>query len=313
MRNNRNRATVMAWYALSFLAVACSDSTGAGTGKLTVQLTDAPFPFDSVARADVFVVRVDGKLSATDDADAAAGTEASNNTDPGKGWVTLAEPNKSFNLLDLQNGTTVNLGEATLPTGMYQGFRLILNTDQSSVTLKNGTVLNGSSATGIKWPSAGQTGIKIVLDQAINLVEGGTVMVLDFNLGQSFVLRGNTISQNGLLFKPVIKAVARDVTGSVSGTVRQDNATGAVVADATVEVLKSGTALTDTDPANVVASGKTDASGNFKIAFLMPGTYELRATPPSSLAASYDAVLKTSVTVSTGADAGGNVLVLPHK
>jgi hypothetical protein len=282
-------------------------------GKLTVQLTDAPFPFDSVARADVFVVRIDGKLAATDEADAASSTDASSNTDPSKGWVTLALPNASYNLLDLQNGTTVNLGEATLATGSYQGFRLILNTDQSSITLKNGTVLNGNSATGIKWPSAGKTGIKIVLDQAINVVEGGTVMVLDFNLGQSFVLRGNTISQNGLLFKPVIKAVARDITGSVSGTVRQDNATGALVADATVEVLKSGTLITDTDPANVVGSGKTDASGAFKIAFLMPNTYELRATPPSTLTATYNAVLKSPVTVSTGVETSGNLLVLPHK
>jgi uncharacterized surface anchored protein len=110
----------------------------------------------------------------------------------------------------------------------------------------------------------------------------------------------------------VIKAVARDITGSVSGTVRQDNATGALVADATVEVLKAGTALTNTDPANVVRSGKTDASGAFKLSFLLPGTYALRATPPSTLTL-YNPVLLPTVTVTSGADAGGNVLILPHK
>ena len=103
------------------------------------------------------------------------------------------------------------------------------------------------------------------------------------------------------------------VSGEVSGTVRQDNATGALVADAAVEVLKSGTLITDTDPANVVGTGKTDASGAFKIAFLLPGTYELRATPPSTLTATYNAVLKSPVTISTGAEASGNLLVLPHK
>jgi hypothetical protein len=31
-------------------------------------------------------------------------------------------------------------------------------------------------------------------------------MVLDFDVGNSFVMRGNSLAQNGLLFKPVVKA-----------------------------------------------------------------------------------------------------------
>ncbi len=61
-------------FAAAVLGVsACTDSTatGSGTGKLTVQLTDAPFPFGSVSRVDVFVVRIDAKNAATTDADAA--------------------------------------------------------------------------------------------------------------------------------------------------------------------------------------------------------------------------------------------------
>jgi hypothetical protein len=282
-------------------------------GSLTLQLTDAPFPFDSVARVDIFVVRIDGKLAATDSSDAATAADPGANTDPGKGFVTLATPNARYNLLALQQGTTANLGQATLPTGAYQGFRLILNTDSSSVTLKNGSVLKGNTTPGIKWPSAGQSGIKIVLDQPINVVASGSVMVLDFDLGRSFVLRGRTISQNGLLFTPVIKAVARDITGSVSGSVRSDSAKGTIAANATVELLKAGSTLNDTVTADVIRSGKSDSTGAFKLSFILPGTYALRATPSTTMAASYNPALQASVTVTSGADAGGNLLVLPHK
>jgi hypothetical protein len=100
-------------------------------------------------------------------------------------------------------------------------------------------------------------------------------------------------------------------TGFLSGTVRQDSLTGALVAGATIEALKPGTALDDTSYASVVRSGKTDAAGSFKLAFLPPGVYALRASPPRTLT-SHIPVLSTLLTVSAGTDADGNLLVLPH-
>jgi len=161
----------------TFALAACSDSSGTGTGMLTVRLTDAPFPFSEVARVDVFVVRVDARTAATTDAQAA---DAANHG----GWTTVAEPNAWINLLQLRGGQTTNLGATTLATGNYNGFRLILDTDQSSITLKDGT------KPPIFFPSAAQTGIKINLDQPIQLTENGSVMTLDFDIGRSFVMRG---------------------------------------------------------------------------------------------------------------------------
>ena len=247
---------------------ACSDSSGTGTGLLTVRLTDAPFPFSEVARVDVFVVRVDAKTVATTDEDAADETNHG-------GWTTVATPNTLINLLDLGGGRTMNLGATTLATGTYKSFRLILDTDKSSITLKDGT------QPPISFPSAGQSGIKVKLDEPIQLTENGSVMTLDFDIGRSFVLRGNKAT-NGFNFKPVIHAVAQDVTGSVTGSVHATSATGAAVPDATVEVLTAGSLLTDSDPTHIVRTGTTDASGNFRIAFLLPGTYVLRATPPTA-------------------------------
>jgi hypothetical protein len=208
-------------------------------------------------------------------------------------WTTIATPNKLINLLSLQNGTTTNLGATTLTTGTYRGFRLVIDPAQSSITLKDG------SHPSITFPSASRTGIKINLDHDIEVVEGGTVMVLDFDVGRSFVMKGNSISQNGLNFKPVIRAVASELTGSVSGTVVADAVTGAGMANATVEVLKAGTALTDATPENIVGSASTDANGSFTIKYVLPGSYELRVTPPSS--SGYQAKLVSGgVTVTSG-------------
>jgi hypothetical protein len=260
---------LLAALAITTLAAgACTDSSGTGTGLLTVRLTDAPFPFSEVASVDVFVVRVDAKTAATTDDEAAD----ENDHD---GWTTIATPNALINLLDLGSGKTMNLGATTLPTGNYRSFRLILDTDQSTITLKDG------SEPPIFFPSAGQSGIKVKLDEPIQLTEDGTVMTLDFDIGRSFVMRGNSPA-NGFNFKPVINAVAQDVTGSVTGSVRANSATGAGVPDATVEVLTAGSLLTDTDPAHIVRTTSTDASGNFRIAFLLPGTYVVRATPPAA-------------------------------
>ena len=279
----------------TFGVAACSDSSGTGSGLLTVRLTDAPFPFSNVASVDVFVVRVDARTAEPTDAEA---SDESNH----EGWTTVATPNALINLLDLRNGTTTNLGAATLATGTYNGFRLIIDPSQSSITLKDGT------HPAIQFPSAGQSGIKIKLDEPIQLTENGSVMTLDFDIGRSFVMRGNSAA-NGFNFKPVIRAVAQDITGGVTGSVHATSATGAVVPGATVEVLSAGSLLNDADPAHIVRSTSTDANGNFRIAFLLPGTYVLRATPPAT-SGFKPALLTGGLTIATGTTTENQIIIV---
>ena len=275
---------------------ACGDTTASSTGQLGVQLTDAPFPYGQVSSVDIFVVRVDAKSADADSAEASDETRMS-------GWTTIATPNKSINLLALTGGTTTNLGASSLATGTYKGFRMIIDASQSSITLKDG------SKPTIKWPSAAHTGIKIVLDHDISVTKDSSAMVLDFDVGRSFVLRGNSIAANGLLFKPVIRAVAKELTGSASGSVHADTPTGAAMVGATVEVLKAGTTIGDTVSANVVRSTLTDASGNFKVAFLLPGTYVMRVTPLAS-SLYLPTLLTGGLTITSGVDASGKVVVV---
>src|SRR5256714_3541690 len=285
---------ILATCAIGAIAAGCSDSSGTGTGLLTVRLTDAPFPFSNVAAVDVYVVRVDAKQARSTDEDA---TDESS-----EGWTSIATPNALINLLDLGSHKTVNLGAATLPTGTYQSFRLILDTDKSSITLKDG------SKPPIFFPSAGHSGIKVILDQPIHLTENGSVTTLDFDIGRSFVMRGNNPA-NGFNFKPVIHAIAQDITGSVTGSVRANTATGAGVGGATVEVLTAGSLLGDSDPAHVVRTTATDANGNFSIAFLMPGAYVLRATPPTASGLK-PALLDGGLTIVTGTETANQVIVV---
>ncbi len=164
----RNLARRLALTVTGSIALgACGNSTASTTGQLGVQLTDAPFPFGQVSRADIFVVRIDAKVAAVDSLEASDETRMS-------GWTTIATPNKSINLLTLTGGTTSNLGASALATGTYQGFRMIIDASQSSITLTDGTKPT------IKWPSAAHTGIKINLDHSIAVTKDSSVMVLDF-------------------------------------------------------------------------------------------------------------------------------------
>jgi len=196
--------------ALALCGLAGCGGSGSSTaapqqGTLRMQLTDAPFSTDSVQSVNVFVVRVDGRMAAADSAaadSATAGDSASAN-----GWTTLATPNDTVDLLSYQNGNTMSLGNAALAAGNYSGFRLVIDPTKSDVVLKNGMVLTGSSSPGIMFPSGSRSGIKINLSSPLTIAANDTTtMLIDFNVGGSFVLRGNTIMQNGLLFKPVIQA-----------------------------------------------------------------------------------------------------------
>ena len=188
-------------------AVACGDdglapdALAGGTGRLVVQLTDAPFPFDSVKSVEVFVVRIDGKAVSSDSADASKNT-ADSEKDSG-GWTTLAEPKAKIDLLTLQNGKTTTLGDKTLPAGGYKSFRLIIDPAQSVVTLKSGQAVD------VQWPSAARSGIKVQLDRDVAVAKDSSkALVMDFDVSESFVMRGNSM-KNGLLFKPVIKGTSK--------------------------------------------------------------------------------------------------------
>ncbi|HET8784104.1 MAG TPA: DUF4382 domain-containing protein [Candidatus Limnocylindrales bacterium] len=227
MLSTKHLATCALSASALFGVVACSDSTAAGTGTVGVRLTTAsvapavaasvardivgadvesPLPAGSVKSIDLFIVRIDAKRQESTDEEAAEATEASESEHGG--WVTIAEPNAAFDLMTLSDESNTFLGDAEVAAGSYRSFRLIIDPAKSSVTLNDAenTKIGGESIVGLKFPSAAKTGIKINLSGGgLEVTEGGTsTLVVKFDVSKSFVVRGNSIEQNGLLFKPVI-------------------------------------------------------------------------------------------------------------
>ena len=185
---------------------ACSDTsepTSVGDGRLIVRITDAGTLIDSVKSVDVFVVRIDARVAAASD------TEAASNVDePAKGgWITLATPNASFNLLALQGRVSSALGDVAIRAAAYDAVRIIVDPSKSSVTLNSGRVLTASSSPGIRFSSAKRTGINIALSRPVMVASGETTnLIVDFDVGATFVQSGSSIERNGLVFRPVISA-----------------------------------------------------------------------------------------------------------
>jgi hypothetical protein len=219
-----NRLAIAFSAATLFGIAACSDSTAAGTGTMGIRLTnesvaasvaadivgseaESPLPPNSVKSVDIFIVRIDAK--AQEPSDDAANEDTEDAESEKDGWVTVAEPNATFDLMKLADGTNTFLGDAKVAAGNYNGFRLIIDPAKSSVTLNDGknTVIGGESIVGLKFPSAAKTGIKIKLSGGpVDVKEGETsTLIVKFDVLKSFVVRGNSIEQNGLLFKPVIR------------------------------------------------------------------------------------------------------------
>lgn len=194
---------------VALVAWSCNNDsksvTGPSRGFVHTTLADAPFPSDSVDSVNVFVTRVEIRAAAADSAEADSATTS--DSAAAHGWIVIASPGRVFDLLALSGGSTADLGTDSLAAGHYTGLRLVIDPAQSSVVLKNGMRLTGTSTPNVSFPSGSSSGLKINLTGGFDVTAADTTtLAIDFNLDQSFVLRGNSITQLGLLFKPVIQA-----------------------------------------------------------------------------------------------------------
>src|SRR2546427_924729 len=128
-----------------------------------VLLTDAPFPYDSVASVNLHVVRI----------------EASNQPDTSGGgnWVLVTEPRKAFDLLELQQGTTTIVGEGELPAGQYRAIRMTIDTGLSSI------IWSGGAQRVVNWQTYSQPYAFVESPGDVSLQGAGNV--IRFDLGRS--------------------------------------------------------------------------------------------------------------------------------
>jgi hypothetical protein len=222
--------TVMAFSCMMFSG--CSETTKSGSeGDIKIYLTDKPADFDAV---NIVVSEVSVHLSGDDSV---------------SGWTVICDSIQQFDLLQLRNGAMALFADHGLQPGHYTQIRLKV-TDGCSV------MVDGSQY-GLKIPSGYQSGIKINHQFWINendIYE----LLLDFDAEKSIIEKGNGEYQ----LKPVIRAIAIQTSGGISGMVNPKDA----------EAL----ALVSPD---MLAYGHTDTSGFFNLVGLPEGLYSVQIVP----------------------------------
>jgi hypothetical protein len=246
--------------SISLPAATCSnsDSVGVRGGATRTLLTDDPFPYYRVARVDLFIVSVSASI--------APDTAGSAN-----GFVTLATPNRSVNVLALQNGLTDELGTADLRSGAITAVRMIIDTDRSSITLKSGAVLTSNSRPGIAWQSsAGRPVLNAINFEQMQVPDTGATVVVVVDVGKMFMpsqYLDSTSTDSGFVFLPELRAADVGRTGSITGTVRAHTLAGPAVEDASLR-LYLGDPATPENTWTTLGTAKTDANGTFKFSFV---------------------------------------------
>jgi hypothetical protein len=264
------------------------DRDPAAVGKnatIRVLLTDAPSDYIGSALVDIGQVQM-----------IPGGTE---------GPITLSEDGTDglVDLMDLRDAATTLLAEGIVEPGTYHQLRLIV--EKARVVLAGEgedqyLFPDGRPDQDMKVPSGAQTGIKLNLrpadpgqdgdvedgDGGIEIVPGETVLILDFDVSRSFVLQGNPETPAGIKsvhFKPTLRVIVRDGSGSISGTV------STALAGVSVEGLTvTATPEEDTyfgEYQTQSAHTLTGADGKYKIPFLVPGSYTVSVTPPEGYVA----------------------------
>jgi hypothetical protein len=160
-------------------------------------------------------------------------------------FLTFTEAPFELDLLSLTGSVSPLLVRARMPDGDYDHIRLI-TADRGEVAFADGT-----RAT-LDFPSGPQTGIKVFLDQPIQVRNGVIKRVsLVFDLSRSFVQRGN----GGWGFKPVVRA---DVTEYVDQNPDGSTETPPVGDGSSAGDTDGGSGSTGGD-----GSGDSDGPGGF--------------------------------------------------
>jgi hypothetical protein len=249
---------------LPLLTVSCSifdednQEPGSGKGRVSVYVTDAPFPADLVEKVLVTVEKValryeKGKCPVPEGEDP-------EEFECEEGFLLVMEEPEIIDILQLQNGLTKLLADAEIPVGKYDMIRLYIEDAE--------IIVDSEKKYDLKVPGGSTDGLKIFLHDPIEVTEEGMAEILvDFDLSRSFNAIGNPKNKNGIkgfIFKPVIRAVDVTKTGSIKGKVQ--DADKKAVEGALITLLKGDEAIT---------TALTDKNGGFKIIGIPPGNYRL--------------------------------------
>ena len=182
--------------ALSLCALllgSCGGGGSASTSTLNLGLTDAPV--SGVTKVWSQFTGVEVKPAG------------------GKAIDFMFSPEKGFDLLSLQGGTTATfLNDTAVPSGQYEWVRLMVDTKPGA-----SYVMDSTGQHDLTIPSGAETGLKLIrgFTMPVGAVASFTV---------DFVLSKSLIAPQGLspdyLLKPVLRLVDNTQVGTISGTLQ---------------------------------------------------------------------------------------------
>jgi len=258
------RKLLLAVIILAVLAasgVACEElEEGLETGTLTLNLSDAPLDAENVTAVYITIDEIqyhrDGQ------------------------WLTCEEFEgpETYNLLELTGGNSTLLGELTLPGGHYTQIRFMLDIPlMGSPPANPGCYIEfaDNSTEPLFVPSGGETGYKAIGQFTVPL-NGEVEVTADFDVRKAVIVADSFL----YILKPTIRLVVNNQAGSIRGSIT--NVSG--YTDIIVFAYEDGTwaETEDDDPAglesrfpNAITSGKMDDEGDYVLAFLAAGIYDL--------------------------------------
>jgi hypothetical protein len=257
-----------------------SDGGGAGSGTLSLQITDA-----AVDSAEHVYIQFSGL-----EIQAAGGGRTTlyycqDPADPTKTILsqvpcTTPVAPKQLDLLALSGGQAETLlNHFTLPAGHYVWIRLMVDT---AGTRDSYIVLLGGAEHELTIPSGDQTGLK--LNRGFNVPAGGSAdFTIDFDLRKSVHVTGT----GDYMLRPTLRLADNTLAGAIAGTVNAALVPGGCTP--AVYVFEGGGVTPDDidgTPADPVTTATVKLDGGvykYKAAFLEAGSYTVAYTCQAAL------------------------------
>lgn len=277
MRNAKYGLVALVMAAAVGLAACGDSSTGVGTTRLSLRLTDAPGDLLE-AWVGVDSVWLQGNV----------GGQAGDH-------VTLMDtPSGLVNLSSLDSTTTELVAGVDVPSGTYAQLRIFVSQgvavaenasgDTIEYTLGGAELPSSSEYAGsvsgqgsLTCPSCAQSGFKVNLPGgSVKLSGSQQILLVDFDVAQSF--GHDAAVSNQWVLHPVMTSTQFETSGTIQGTVSLGSGLSALpdCPSGTSRTLAAfvPTATLSTD-ASAVSSGTVQGDGTYAIDFLSPATYQM--------------------------------------
>lgn len=231
-------------------------------GRAKIEITDGPIDNPNVS--GVYVTVADIKIN-------------------GESWAGF-KGKATFDLMALQHGETKLLGDGQLEVGTYDNIELVLHTDTDADGDSPGCYIK--DAQGVKHALAGANEMTIKVKGVMATATGQTTeSVIDFDLRRAIVFESGSTTDFEFVteteLENAVRLVEKNTTGNITG-----NITDGVSGSDKIIVYaydKGDFGIDEKFPQgpsqimfkNAVTSAVVNADGDFNLAFLESGNYEL--------------------------------------